>query len=628
VCGICGIFNYRSGEPASRELLEAMTREMVHRGPDDEGHRLDGAVGLAMRRLSIIDLERGHQPIANEDRTCWVVFNGEIYNFPELRAELEGLGHEFRTRSDTETILHAYEEWGTEALRRLNGMFAVAIWDAAKRHVMLARDPFGVKPLYCYDDGTRLLFASEIKSLLADPSVQRELDEDALDLYLTFRFVPSPRTLMKHIGKLRPGHYLLYTESGSREGRYFDAVPEIREGRSEGELAEELRDLLRAAVKRQMISDVPIGALLSGGLDSTAVCTLMREESSETISTFTVGFEDEGSFNELEYARETARRLGTEHHEIVLSAADCLGFWPKAMWHLEEPVVTPSVLPMYFVSRLAGERVKVVLTGQGADEPWAGYRRYEGERLAAAYRRIPRLLREGLLGPLVEAMPRTELAKRAVRSLGETDDAARFAKVYAVFSEEQKRLLYGGGPDGPDVTEPIRAWQREVAHLDGVSQMTYVDTRLSLPDDFLLYGDKMSMAHSLEARVPMLDLELVAFAESLPSDLRLKGRTHKYLYRKAVAGLLPADVLARPKMGFETPIDAWLRQDLESYARELLFAPDSLSAAHFDVKYLERLLAGHVAGRADHRRQLFLLLSLELWQRLFLKGVPVSELEA
>ncbi len=628
MCGICGIYNYRSSKPVERALLESMTREMVHRGPDDEGVFVEGPVGLGMRRLAIIDLAGGRQPIANEQATSQIVFNGEIYNFPQLRSQLEGLGHVFATRSDTETILHAYEEWGTGSLSRLNGMFGIAIWDGRERKLLLARDPFGVKPLYFLDDGARLLFASEVKAVLADPSVGRTVDAEALDLYLTYRFVPAPRTLMSGISKLLPGHYLICDESGTRMGRFSEPVDLERDGRPETELVEELRERLESAIERQMISDVPIGALLSGGVDSTTVCTLMQRLSSEPVRTFTVGFEDEGSFNELAYARQTAERLGTDHHEVVLRAEDYLGFWPEAMHHLEEPVVTPSVLPMYFVSRLASEHVRVVLTGQGADEPWAGYRRYKGERLGETYRRLPAALRRRALGPLVEALPRTELAKRAVRSLGESDAVKRFARVYAVFSQGQKEALYADGAPrfDADIEAPIRAWQEEVAFLDGVSQMTYVDARLSLADDFLLYGDKMSMAHSLEARVPMLDLELMAFAERLPPEMRLRGRTHKYLYRKAVAAWLPQDVLRRPKMGFETPMDKWLRGDLASYAKDMLFSAGSLSREYFRPDYVERMLAEHVSGRSDHQRQLFLLLSLELWHRLFVQKMSVAEL--
>lgn len=625
MCGICGMYNYRSGAPIDEALLRRMVATLVHRGPDDEGMHVEGALGVGMRRLSIIDLARGHQPMSNEDDTCWTVFNGEIYNFPELRRQLERKGHTFRTHSDTETIVHAYEEWGLAAFERLNGMFGLAIWDSRRRRLVLARDHFGVKPVYFRDDGSGLAFGSEVKALLADETVPREVDDVALDLYLTFRFIPSPRTLMAGIRKLPPGHLLACDETGSTIERFFRRPPEpVSAG--EDELIRELQARLKAAVKRQMISDVPIGALLSGGVDSTTVCTLMREESSEPVHTFTVGFAEEGTFNELEYARETARRLGTDHHEIVLTSDDYAGFWPKAMYHLEEPVVTPSALPMYFVSKLAREHVKVVLTGQGADEPWAGYRRYEGERLAESYGRVPAFFRKYMLRPMAEALPRTEALKRAVRSLDERDPAQRFAKVYAVFSEAQKGELYAADRTAADVAAVVGAWQRDVADLDGLAQMTYVDARLSLPDDLLLYGDKMSMAVSLEARVPMLDVELMAFVESLPSDLRLRGRTHKYLYRKAVAGWLPPDVLARPKRGFETPMDRWLGRDFQEYARELWFTPQSLCGERFKRDYLERLLSEHASGRADHQRQLFLLLSLEIWQRLFIKGDSVGEL--
>ena len=630
MCGITGIYNYRTKQPVNSHILSGMVQVIEHRGPDDLGIYEDGSIGLGMRRLSIIDLSGGHQPIHNEDRTIWIVFNGEIYNYPELRAQLQACGHSFYTNSDTETIVHAYEEWGLAAFDRLNGMFGLALWDEKQQQLVLARDHFGVKPLYYFDDGKRLLFGSELKSILQDPTVRAEVDEAALDQYLTFRFVPSPHTLLRGVRKLPPGHLLTVTAQDNRLIRFSRPTRRDLRARSEQELVEELRHLLRSAVRRQMLSDVPVGALLSSGLDSTTVVWLMSQLSTTPVHTFTVGFAEEGDFNELAEARATAEQFGTEHHEIVLSHKDYVGFWPKAVWHLEEPVVTPSVLPMYYVSKLASEHVKVVLTGQGADEPWGGYRRYYGESVGESYRRIPAPLRQSVIAPLVEWMPRNERLKRAVRSLSEQDPAARFARVYAVFTESQKDALYqagrrqNGGQNGwqrgwEPLVDSVRYWQQDVADLDGVAQMMYVDSRFSLADDLLLYGDKMAMASSLEARVPMLDLELMAFVESLPTALRLHGQTSKYLYRKAVVKWLPAEVLRRPKRGFDTPMDKWLGKDMQAYLNELWFSSDSACSQYFDQSFLRSLLKAHAEQKADYRRQLFSLASFEIWHRIFIQ---------
>lgn len=629
MCGICGFYHYKTDEPINLALLKAMMASLKHRGPDEDGFYHRQNVGLGMQRLSIIDLKGGRQPIANEDQSCWIVFNGEIYNFPQLRQNLKSLGHNFRTLSDTETILHAYEEWGLSAFNRLNGMFGLAIWDERKQELILARDHFGVKPLYYFDDGKRLIFSSEIKAIFLNTNVVREVDEQALDLYLTFRFVPSPKTLFRGIFKIPPGHYLICNANGFQLVRFFCEPPaESDHTRKESDLVDELRYLLITAVQRQMISDVPVGALLSGGVDSTTIVTLMRNGSGEPIHTFTVGFADQGNFNELDAAQESARRLNTHHHQIILSAKDYIRFWPKAMWHLEEPLVTPSAIPMFFVSKLAREYVKVVLTGQGADEPWAGYRRYYGEQWANAYQHLPTLLRKNLISPIADTLPRSSTLKRAVRSLGETDPAERFTNIYSVFTPAQKILLYNKFKIGQTykASDSVRVWQRDVSHLDGLAQMMYVDARFSLSDDLLLYGDKMAMAVSLEARVPMLDLELMRFVESLPSNMRLRGRTHKYLYRKSISTWLPSEIIRSPKRGFDTPMDQWLARDLQSYARSLWFSSESASRSFFNLNYLERLLQEHASRRIDNRRQIFCLLSLEIWHRIFIKQQFVEDL--
>ena len=623
MCGICGIYNFDPAACVDDALLQRMTDLQTHRGPDDRGFYRQGSVGLGMRRLSIIDVGGGHQPLANEDETIWIVFNGEIYNFRELRSTLEAAGHSFRTRSDTEIIVHAYEEWGFEALARLNGMFGLALWDQRKRRLLLARDPFGIKPLYIWQNQTTLLFASELKSFLADPHFPREIDPVALDAYLTFQFVPSPRTIFKNVQKLRPGHCMLVENGQVRTLPFYNRVPRLRTVVNETTLILELQALLQTAVKRQMISDVPVGALLSGGVDSAATVAIMQQITAQQVKTFTVGFAGAFAQNELIQARRSAAILGSEHHELAISANDCLAVFDKVIWHMDEPVATSSALAMYWLSQLAAQHVKVVLTGQGADEPWAGYRRYRGEKAGVWYRKLPLALRHGVVAPLIKRLPRAEALKRAIYALETLDPVQRFTDVYTVFTPAMKAALYRQdtmpaiGKD--DNAEALRYWQAAVAQLEPLAQQLYVETRFSLPDNLLLYGDKMSMAASLEARVPLLDLELMAFVESLPTNLRLRGWSgHKYLYRQAIARWLPAEILQRPKIGFATPLDGWFQGEITGYVRERLLASGSACRKYFNPTYLQSLIEQHVARREDYTRQIFTLLVFEQWYERFM----------
>jgi len=624
MCGICGIYNYRSGELASRPLVDAMAHSIRHRGPDDDGFLVDGPLGFGFRRLSIIDLTTGHQPIANEDETCWVILNGEIYNYRTLRDELVGAGHRFRTQSDTETIVHGYEAWGDDVTNRLNGIFDFALWDAPRRRLLLARDHLGVKPLYWYDDGRRVLFGSEIKAILQDESVPRELDPEALAVFLAFGYVPSPRTMFKGIRKLAPGHRLVVDAHGARTERYWKYVPQIRQGISEAEALDGYAAHLRRAVERQMVSDVPVGCMLSGGIDSGLVLAIMRELSSEPIKTFSVGFEEEGDWNELDDAAETARLFGADHHPLKISARDYVGFFAESFWYLEEPVLSQSTFAFYYLSKLAHEHVKVVLTGQGADEPLAGYERYRGEKLAGS---LGWLAGSGLSRGVVSALPRAEKLRRAARSLAERDPVTRFAQIHALFpaADRDRLLLPEMAHDlaGFDALEPLRLLQRDVAHLDGLAQLLYVDTRMSLPDDLLLYGDKMSMANSLEARVPLLDPELVEYIESLPVSLKLRGMTGKYIHKRAAERWLPQNVIRRRKKGFATPVDEWFQKSLDGFVRETLLAPGSACGEYFDTGFIRQLLDEHRERRRDHRRRIFALLSFELWHRRFLRSPVV-----
>ncbi len=621
---MCGIVGWHGGQDAEQDsvLLKSMLSALVHRGPDDEGQYLAGCVALGVRRLSIIDVQGGHQPIPSEDRTVWATLNGEIYNFQELRAELEAKGHVFATRSDTEVIVHGYEEWGDECVARLNGIFGLAVWDSRRRRLLLARDHFGVKPLYYYGDGRRLTWASEIKALLADPAIPRRVDLDALDLYLTFRFVPSPHTMFAHICKLPPGHRLIKDEGGCRVERYAHDGTAGDDHQTEREWVALLQERLEAAVRRQMMSDVPIGALLSGGIDSAAVVAIMSRYTDRQVRTFTVGFQDGDDVNELEEARRTAALLGTAHEEVLLGSLDYQRLLEKIAWHLDEPIATTSALAMYSVCQLARQHVTVVLTGQGADEPFAGYPRYLGERYGARYRGLPTGARENVLRPLVEALPRCERVKRAVRSLGTEDVTERFAQVYAVFSEPMKAALWRPGMaprhGALRMRKVIDYWRRGVENRDPLVQMTYVDARLSLSDDLLTYGDKMSMATSIEARVPFLDVEFMRAAEALPASLRIRRTTQKYIHKRVIAKWLPREIIGRRKRGFETPVDRWFRSELSGYVQQTLLAPDAACPIYFRPAAIEALIGEHISGRQDHRRQLFSLLMFELWHRQFI----------
>ena len=618
MCGICGVFNYRAGLPADERLVSAMTAAMTHRGPDDDGFHVDGPVGLGVRRLSIIDIEGGAQPIGNEDGTVTVVQNGEIYNYRELRTELEGHGHVFRTRSDTETIVHAYEQWGVDGLARLNGMYGIAIRDDRTKTLVVARDPFGVKPLYYWDDGSTLLFGSEVRAILCSHQVRREVDPEALEEYVALTYVAAPRTAFEGIGKLLPGHALVYDASGGTTRRFHRMIPDHSEASSsDDELVLELREAIATAIRRQMVADVPVGVMLSGGIDSATVAAIMTDVVDGPIDTFTVGFGAGFPEDELDEARETARRLGARHHEVVISAHEYADFLPESIWHLEEPVATTSTLAFHRVSMLAREHVKVVLTGQGADEAFAGYPRYLGERYGHLYRALPRRVRDRVVVPLVDRLPRNERLKRGVRSLGTQGVAARMRRVHQVLDDRYLAALLrepsrNGRGDGFSI------WEGDVDGLGGVDAMTYVDARTSLADNLLLYGDKMSMAVSLEARVPFLDLTLMRLVESLPARLKIDRLTQKAILKRAITPWVPREVIARKKIGFATPVDTWLRGVLRGEVEERLLSEGSACRTYFQAETVRRMLSEHAEGRHDHKRALFALLTFEIWHEQFI----------
>lgn len=623
MCGICGVFD-RSGKPVNPAAVRRMATALAHRGPDGEGFAFEGEIAFGHRRLSIIDVDGGSQPIANEDGRIKVVFNGEIYNFVELRAELTGLGHRFSTLSDTEVIVHGYEQWGRGCLNHFNGMFAFALFDARDRSVFLARDHLGVKPLYFAEIGDQLVFASEVAPLLQHPEFRREVDLASLAELLSFRCVPSPKTLFDGIFRLPPGHWMHATRSGLEIQRYWNSIPVHRTRWREEDLIEEYQTLVEDAVRLQMRSDVPLGLFLSSGVDSGALLALMSRHTTQPVQTFTIGFEGGGRRNEVDDAAEMSLRFGAEHHSMILTHRDYASYFERYMSDLEEPVAHEPAPAFYYLSKLTGSRVKVALTGQGADEPWAGYSRYFGVKLSAAYCRLPAALTGGaanLIGKIPFPMERL---KRGAMSLAEPDVLTRFSKIYSFFSAEMKARLYEGRlkerfeQDHHGTREALRRLQSEVKHLDPLSQMLYIDTRSSLPDDLLMVADKTSMANSLEVRVPFLDRRVVEFVESLPPSLKLSGWTGKYLHKKAMTRWLPREVVYRKKKGFAHPIADWLRGPLKPLVDDCLLSNHSHMPRYFDQDYIRQLVKANQQGTQSLMRHIYLLVSLELWHRAFL----------
>jgi asparagine synthase (glutamine-hydrolysing) len=623
MCGLAGILHLDGAPVAERTLLD-MRDAMSHRGPDGAGVFVDGAVGLAHRRLSIIDLGSGAQPLGNEDDSVIVVFNGEIYNYVELRQELLAEGHRFKTQSDTEVIVHAYEQWGVDCVQRFNGMFAFALWDRRERRLMLARDHLGIKPMYYRHHGPMLLFGSEIKALLTHPACQRDVDTDALADLFTFRYVPSPRTLFKGISKLPPGHLMTVDVRGVVIRHFWNWTPRHCEGARENDLVAEYQHLVSEAVRYQLRSDVPVGLFLSSGVDSASLLALMREQSNAAIHTFTVGFQDGERSNENADAQQLARQFDAEHDDMIVTAEDYRTYFERYMWDLEEPVGNESAAAFYFVSLLARRKVKVALTGQGADEPWAGYHRYLGVKLSEYYRKLPRPLTQSLIKPAVMALPRNERLKRGVMSLDETDPLTRFAKIYSFFTPDLRARLFnpevfeGMAFDRYHSRSALAQLQSQVSGLDPVSQMLYIDTRASLPDDLLMVNDKMSMANSIESRVPFLDIRLIEFVESLPPRFKLRGITGKYLHKKALMRWLPRAVVHRKKKGFDNPMQHWLRDRLQAHVDDSLFASDSSIRRFFDVEQVRKIVQLHREGKENFMRHIYLLVSFEMWHRRFI----------
>jgi asparagine synthase (glutamine-hydrolysing) len=610
MCGFVAIF--RPGRaPIDPSLLDRMTDAMAHRGPDGRGTFIAEGVGLGHRRLSIIDLEGGAQPLFGADERLAITFNGEVFNYREAREKLPG---PWKTKSDTEVFLRAYEKLGIEGLELLTGMWGAAIWDGRDKKMIVVRDRLGKKPVYYakLDDGG-YAFASELRALLLHPDVARELDPTALDQLLTYRYVPAPRTMFKTIKKLQPGHVAVASDTGLKIIKYWSPKPEQK--KIDDREAEDL--FLKAfdrAVALRMVSDVPVGIFLSGGVDSAAVLDAMKTRG---VHAFTVAFSGGEADDEIPFAKETAELYGAIHHTLTIGPNDYAGYLDTYAAQLEEPVLNDSAMATHFLSALARKHVKVVLSGQGADEPLAGYDRYKGELLSPAYRLLPKL------GPLLLRYSKTAKVERAVRSLGEPDDVRRAIRIYAVLQEEDKSLIVRPELTAEEPVEtPVRRLHAEAPHLTSLGRMLYTDTRLWLADDLLLVADKLSMAHGLELRTPFLDHHLVELIESMPDDQKLRfglfGFTTKRVHRAAMSRRLPRAILERKKRGFTNPLDRWLRVELRGLIEERLLDPGARIWALLRPEGVRSLIEDHLAERHDRRRQLFLLLTLDAWMRAFL----------
>ena len=623
MCGIVGIVNQNS-RSVEREILEKMNRAIRHRGPDEDGFYVNENVGMAMRRLSIIDLAGGQQPIHNPSKTAWIVFNGEIYNFQPLRADLEKLGRKFYTNSDTETILHLYDEYGADCVTRLRGMFAFAIWDEREKSLFLARDRVGKKPiLYSHQPNGDLIFGSEFQALLQHPSVDREVDYEAIHQYLTFSCVPAPLTAFRQIRKLEPGHWLRWKNGEIKTERYWmpDFSDKIKI--TEEEAVEETLRILREATRMRLISEVPLGAFLSGGVDSSTIVALMAEASEKPVKTFSIGFEEQ-DFSELKYARRVAGHIGAEHHEFIVKP-DAIEVLPELVEHYGEPFADSSAIPTYYVSKETRKHVTVALNGDGGDETFAGYERYFAIQLAEKYKKIPAVLRKSLIEPAAAFLPtsmgqhsRVKSAKNflAVSSMPKSNLYLRWV---SAINEDLKAELYTEDfkqkTSNDSTASVLKNWFARANGAGAIDAMLLTDTMTYLPNDLLVKVDIASMANSLEARSPFLDHKVIEFAASLPEKIKVRGTETKYLLKKAASRIVPPEVLYRRKMGFGIPVGYWLRHEMKDFMFEILLSEKSFNRGLFKPETVKRLVAEHVAEKQNHTYPLWTLLMLELWFR-------------
>ena len=612
-------------------LVKAMADTMYHRGPDDEGYYVCGPIGLGFRRLSIIDLQSGHQPVSNEDGTIQIIFNGEIYNYQELRTFLLSKAHVFKTQSDTEVIVHLYEELGPRCVEKLRGMFAFAIWDENAKSLFLARDRVGIKPLYYCLTETSLVFGSEIKAILADPSIDREIAPEMIDRFLTFLYMPGQETLLKGIRKLAPGHYLLVKDGKTVIEQYWDLrFVEPPRNQSLRDAEADLLSLLAESVRLHMIADVPVGVLLSGGVDSTGVLSFAVNGTDKEVSSFTVGFSGGEVADERPYARLAAETFGTQHHDMTISAKDFAAFLPQYVWHMEEPVCEPPAIALYYVSKLARNYVKVVLSGEGGDEAFAGYSNYRNlvwlERVKRGISPLNGAAARGLtFADTLFHLPRVAKYAPLMKDhfpgyyYSRTSNPYRFTgnRLGKVYSTDFAQAI-----DREHSLQPVREMQAHVSGLNTLDAMLYIDTKTWLPDELLIKADKMTMANSVELRVPLLDHKVLEFAASLPPSFKLKGFNLKYILKKVLSEKIPKEIRDRKKTGFPVPYESWLRDDLKNVVWDVLTDRRTVERGYFRKDAVEALLRANSNG-SNYSKEIFSLLSFELWQRTFLEREQV-----
>lgn len=631
MCGICGVTYFDRERNVSELEVKGMCDVIRHRGPDDQGWITKGNYGIGMRRLSIIDLFTGRQPISNEDGSIWIVFNGEIYNHMELRDELVKKGHTFQTKCDTEAIVHAYEEYGEDCPKKLNGMFGFAILDQKKQTLFLARDRLGIKPLYYYHDSGKFAFGSELKSILQVENIPREVDKRALDIFLTFEYIPSPYSIFEGIRKLPPGHSLTLKDGRITIKEYWDLRFDEKET-PEDDLCEQLLDLFQDAVKIRLMSDVPLGAFLSGGIDSSAIVAMMSRVMDRPVKTFSIAFKED-TYNESPYAQQIANRFNTEHHVEVIEP-NALELTEKLVGFLDEPFGDFSIFPTYLVSKMARKHVTVSLSGDGGDELFAGYDTYIANKAGRAYERLPGLLR-GAMHPILNRIPPTEKkkglinrAKRFVEGMQLPPDLEH-TRWMIFLQEAEKPKLYSDDLqdvlNGSDSFEFIRSYFNRVNTTDPLNRQLYVDIKSYLVDDILVKVDRMSMATSLETRVPFLDHRFVEFTATIPSRLKLQGKSTKYLLKKAMQGILPPEILNRGKEGFSIPIKNWLKTDLKSLMLEVLEPQKIKREGFFNANYVEQLKKEHLSGKKNHSHRLWSMMVFGIWQNLYLRGERINE---
>jgi asparagine synthase (glutamine-hydrolysing) len=625
MCGIAGQFNFQRREPVERETIVCMARSIAHRGPDDEGFFITGPVGLGFRRLSIIDLAGGHQPMSDAEETVWIIFNGEIYNYRELRAELQSKGYQFRTNSDTEVIIHGYKEWGSGVFNHLNGMFGLAIWDVVHQRLVLARDAMGIKLIYYKIDNGQLTFGSEIRAILAAGDSRPEVDPVALNLFLRFRYTPSPLTVFQGIRKLASGTMLVVEDGECREERWYKFSPTpFSRPKGAKEATHELLELYKNAVRRHLLSDVPVGILLSGGIDSGLLLALMNEQGGPWPA-YTIGYGETFADDELRDAAETASLLGARHITVRLDQSEFERSLPKIVESLEEPIAASSIVPMYFVSQRARQDVKVALIGQGPDELLGGYKRHLGVYYGDWWRGLPAGLRS-MIGFAIDRLPRNETLKRGVSSLGTSDRMKRYQDVFSLAPAQTIDGLFHHGllpeQESQGLVDYWRGLIPQMAHTDELGGFQLLEIRSSLPDELLMYADKLSMAHSLEVRVPYLDRTIVEYVQRLGAGFKVRNGSRKWLHRRVCERYLPSHLLRRKKRGFAVNVvDDWFRSSLDGEISEVLLDESSLMFGLLDPKPVRRLLESHQSGRQDNHKLLFSLVMIEQW----LRGVRSNE---